>query len=72
MAAQGEVVADAPPGAAPQPERNGKICEYEDVTGSRMKKRVCMTPEQYEARQRAAREAVREMDAKPIPKMGEG
>lgn len=48
--------------------KNGKVCKREDVTGSRMPKRVCYTPEQWEARQRAAREAVREMDARQVGK----
>lgn len=50
--------------ALPAPGRNGKVCQYEDVTGSRMKKRVCHTPEQWEARERSAKEAVRELDRK--------
>lgn len=72
VTAQEGTAEDAPARPAPQPDKNGKICQYEDVTGSRMKKRICMTPEQYEARQRAAREAVRELDARSIPKVGEG
>lgn len=54
------------------PGRNGKVCEYEDVTGSRMRKRVCYTPAQWEARERAAKELVRELDGKPIGRNGEG
>ncbi|WP_149194827.1 hypothetical protein [Luteimonas suaedae] len=46
---------------------NGKVCHYEVVTGSRMKKRVCHTPEQWEARERAARDLVREIDGKSLP-----
>ncbi len=49
-----------------KPGANSKVCEYEKVTGSRMKKRVCYTPEQWEARQHAAKDAKREMDAKPM------
>ncbi len=48
------------------PGKNGKICEYELVTGSRMKKRVCYTPERWEARQRAGKELTRELDSKSI------
>lgn len=51
-----------------KPGKNGKVCQYEDVTGSRMKKRICYTPEQWEARERAAKELVRELDAKPVGK----
>ncbi|MGJ4728239.1 hypothetical protein [Luteimonas sp. SDU101] len=58
----GAEAAQAP--AVPVPGKNGKICQHEDVTGSRMKKRVCHTPEQWEARERAARDMVRELDRK--------
>ena len=46
--------------------RDGQVCHYEEVTGSRMKKRVCFTPEQLEARERAGRQLVRDLDAKPL------
>ena len=46
--------------------RSAKVCRHEDVTGSRMRKRVCHTPEQWEARERAAKAAVRELDDKPV------
>lgn len=46
--------------------RNGKICRFEDVTGSRMRKRICHTPEQWVARERAAQAAVRELDGKSV------
>ena len=52
--------------SAPKVNKNGKICKTEDVTGSRMPKRVCYTPEQWEARQRAGRDAVRELDARSV------
>lgn len=52
--------------------KSGKVCRSEDVTGSRMKKRVCYTPEQWEERERAARELVRELDGKSIPKDANG
>jgi|GEM_PF-764201 len=52
--------------------KNGKVCKREDVTGSRMPKRVCYTPDQWEARERAAREAVREMDARQAGMDGQG
>lgn len=55
-----------------QPSKNGKVCQSEDVIGSRMKKRVCLTPEQWEARERAGKELKREMDSKPMPKDGQG
>ncbi|MBV2208644.1 MAG: hypothetical protein KUL77_03650 [Thermomonas sp.] len=70
--------AHAMPQAAEQHEpskpdkQNGKVCQSEEVTGSRMKKRVCLTPEQWEARERAGKELKREMDSKPIPKDGQG
>ncbi|HRN62607.1 MAG TPA: hypothetical protein PLF73_09125 [Luteimonas sp.] len=56
--------AAAPAGA--KVGKNGKVCEYEVVTGSRMKKRVCHTPEQWEARERAAKQLTRELDRKPV------
>lgn len=43
-----------------------KICQYEDVTGSRMRKRVCFTQERWEAREMAAKNLVRDLDAKPV------
>ena len=54
--------------AAPvvQPEQAERVCSYEDVTGSRMRKRVCRTAEQWEARERAAKGLARELDAKPV------
>lgn len=52
--------------ATAKPAPDGKVCEYEKVTGSRMKKRVCYTPEQWGARQQAAKDAKREMDARPV------
>lgn len=46
--------------------RSEKVCAFEDVTGSRMKRRVCYTPEQREARERAGREMTRGLDARPV------
>jgi len=60
------VTAQAAAPAGVKPGKNGKVCEYEVVTGSRMKKRVCYTPEQWEARERAGRELTRELDGKSI------
>lgn len=67
--AQPAVAADR---QAEQPEKTGKVCQYEEVTGSRMKKRLCYTPEQWAARERAAKEMKREMDGKPIGKDANG
>lgn len=53
---------------APRSEKKDKVCKSEDVIGSRMKKRVCYTPEEWEERERAAKELKREMDAKPVTK----
>lgn len=58
----------AQPDKQDKPGKSRKVCEYEDVTGSRMKKRVCFTPEQWDARHRAAKDLVRELDGKPIGK----
>lgn len=57
--------------ATPKPGRNGKICQVEEVTGSLMKKRVCKTPEQWAARENAAKRAVREMDQRPVEQIFE-
>ncbi|TYT25695.1 hypothetical protein FZO89_05175 [Luteimonas viscosa] len=54
--------------APAKPGKNGKVCQQQDVTGSRMKKRVCYTPERWQAREAAAKEMVRELDGKSIPK----
>ena len=68
----GHVVAQEPEEAASEqaptakPGKNGKVCEYEAVTGSRMKKKICFTPEQWEARQRAAKQLTRELDNRSI------
>lgn len=63
MAQEAETDA-APAPATPGPGKDGKVCQYEDVTGSRMKKRVCDTPERWAARERAAKDMVRELDRK--------
>ena len=81
----GTVTAQDVTGAAPAqtptaqpttpPAKSGKshkVCEYEDVIGTRMKKRICLTPEQWEAREKAAKDFVREMDGKPLPKDSNG
>ena len=47
-------------------DSSSKVCEYEKVTGSRMKKRVCYTSEQWKARQQAAKDTAREIDRKPV------
>lgn len=64
--------ASAQASASVKPGKNGKVCQLEDVTGSRMKKRICYTPEQWEARERAAKEVVRELDARPVGKDAHG
>lgn len=55
-----------------KPGKNGKVCEYEVVTGSRMRKRICHTPEQWEARQRAGKELTRELEGTSISADGSG
>lgn len=67
--AQPNVAADR---QAEPSEKNGKVCQYEIVTGSRMKKRICYTPEQWAARELAAKALKREMDDKPISKDANG
>ncbi len=57
--------------ASTKPGRNGRICQFEEVTGSRMKKRVCHTPEQWEARERMSRDLVRDMDRRAIGEKAE-
>ena len=49
-----------------RPGKQEKICRFEDVTGSRMRKRICHTQEQWDARERAAEDLVRELDGKPV------
>jgi len=49
-----------------RPNKDEKICRVEDVTGSRMRKRICHTQEQWDARERAAQNLVRELDGKPV------
>jgi hypothetical protein len=55
-----------------KPGKDGKVCQYEDVTGSRMKKRVCYASAEWEAREQAAKAMVREMDGKSIPRDANG
>jgi hypothetical protein len=63
-----EASSDTTPAAAEGKQRkDGKICRSEEVTGSRMPKRVCLSAERWEARERAARELMRELDGKSIP-----
>lgn len=62
-----EPTQQAPPASPARASRDdGKVCHFEDVTGSRMRRRVCMTHEQFDARQHSAKQLVREMDAKPV------
>ena len=60
-----EVAPNASAGTA-EAGKQEKICRFEDVTGSRMRKRICHTQEQWDARERAAQSLVRELDAKPV------
>jgi len=66
VAQEAQEPASAEASGSPTKDRKGKICQYEEVTGSRMKKRVCHPPEQWEAREKAAKDMVRELDAKPV------
>lgn len=77
VAAQGAADAAATAAGQASPsvkaDKAEKVCEYEVVTGSRMKKRVCYTPEQWEARQRAGKELTRELDDnRPVGANAEG
>ena len=53
---------------AAQAKKNKKdmICEYETSVGTRMKKKVCYTRAQMEARKRAGQNLMREVDRKPL------
>jgi len=51
---------------AAKPDRNAKVCEYELVTGSRMRKKICMTQERRDARADAGRELTRELERKEL------
>ncbi|MFT3754583.1 MAG: hypothetical protein QM769_01330 [Pseudoxanthomonas sp.] len=65
--AQAAAPATTEPGTqAAKLDKNGKVCKYEEVTGSRFKKRVCFTPEQWEAREATAKQFMRELDGKPV------
>ena len=52
----------APSEAAAQPDKPKKICRMETRTGSVMPKRVCRTPEQVEADQAAAHDALDDVE----------
>lgn len=58
--------------APAKPAKQAKVCRVEDVTGSRMRKRICRTPEQWEARERAAQQLTRELDARSVGKDARG
>lgn len=57
--------------ASPKTGGNGKVCRFEAVTGSRMKKRICHTPERWAARERASRAFARDLDHKTIEQIHE-
>jgi len=49
----------AAPQVAAAPSKPKMVCEETDQMGSHFQQRVCMTPEQMEARRKAAQEAMR-------------
>ena len=57
------VIAPAPPAAAPKPEKPKLVCEQVEQMGSHFKRRVCATPEAWEARRRR--------DAAQMERMGD-
>lgn len=49
----------------------GKLrCRFETITGSRFKRKICMTEEDRNEVRRATREAMREVDNRPNPTRG--
>lgn len=45
--------------AAAEVNENGEICRFRDVTGSNFRRKVCGTPEEWAAIERASREATK-------------
>ncbi len=64
--AEARAGAEPTPVAAAEPRRARKICRSEEVTGSRMKQRVCLTSEQWAARETVSRQAARELQARQL------
>ncbi|MFI4967454.1 MAG: hypothetical protein ACHQAU_01910 [Gammaproteobacteria bacterium] len=61
-------------GAAPVAAAPGKsklVCEETDQMGSHFQQRVCMTPEQAEARRKAAQEAMRNYQNSTVSACGD-
>jgi len=56
----GEPASSTAPSKAEKVNKDGLVCKKEAVVGSRMKTRVCLTPEQWEQRKNDARD---ELDA---------
>ena len=53
----------SPPQAAVKPQE--KVCKYMPRTGSRFQKKVCRTPEQWEAMAEAAKSGLGELQRQP-------
>ena len=49
-----------------------KECRSEEVTGSRFKKKICFTPEQWAERDRHTREFMQELDSRAVKRDGNG
>jgi len=66
--------AEAAPAAAPaksekveKPNKDGLVCRKEPVIGSRMKSRICLTQQEWDARQAADRELLEQAQrGKPL------
>lgn len=57
---------EAPQPAATATAKEKRICRREDITGSRFTKKVCMTQSEWDNVRSATREAMRDMDSRPL------
>lgn len=64
-------VVPAPANGTTKVDPNAKECRYEEVMGSRFKKRTCRTHEQWQQAQADAQRYVSEKDRKSVPTSGQ-
>jgi len=61
----------AAPQVAAAPSKPKMVCEETDQMGSHFSQRVCMTPEEMEARKRAAQESMRNLQNSSVSACGD-
>ncbi|MBD9367252.1 hypothetical protein [Xanthomonas sp. XNM01] len=61
-----DAAAVEPAAEAPKEDGNEKVCKATEVTGSRFRKRVCHTREQWREIELATERQMREFDRQPV------